>query len=565
MVVVWASHARTGSAATPCSCPSACQDLAPADVADSALLICPDAEQPLPASGLEALQQAAGDAVAPEMIGGTFALKVAPERLPILLRQLRTQVMDLERGEVIVEPIHRYDAAAPTPRPTPRDASFGQQWSLHNPAPLGECQEDADINALEAWGAFGPYELPGDETVVLGLVDQGFTFVPDVAPNLWLNFAEANGQLGSDDDGNTYFDDVYGIDARNGDGITGPGAVDSVHGSQVASIMAAVGDNTGVTKGNVAGVVWKSRVVVCATAFSTQELVTCLRYLVGLRDAGANVVAVNISGYGPGCSCCLEREIRRLRDRGVLVVTAAGNSGKDNDVDGSSACPTYPASHRVSNVISVAASTCADQRAAMSNVGRQTVHVAAPGKGVAAIDGKSLVASTNFGGTSAAAPHVTGLIALLKAKEPCLDWRALRNLVLAGGTKLDAFADDTISGRRIRAWDENGVGSMTCAGQIVRRRLFPLGTKTTAVAGGVVPLLFLSIECAASKSPVTVSVFHAGAPIPSETFTLQDDGVSPDEVAGDGEFAGAWKPTVAGTFTLKFGEAAGESLDVVVH
>ena len=55
---------------------------------------------------------------------------------------------------------------------------------------------------------------------------------------------------------------------------------------------------------------------------------------------------------------------------------------------------------------------------------------------------------------------------------------------------------------------------------------------------------------AAPVGPVT------GTSSAGETFTLRDDGLTPDEVAGDGIFTANWAPTRAFTF-IDFASAAG--------
>ncbi len=177
------------------------------------------------------------------------------------------------------------------------------------------------------------------------------------------------------------------------------------------------------------------------------------------------------------------------------------------------------------NIISVAATDHSDRLAWFSNFGSLKVHVEAPGENIT-----STLPSNSYGsysGTSmGAAPHVTGLAALLKAQNPGRDGKTIKNLILTGGDNAISYSKKTISNRRINAFQ-----SLSCQD----RPLLSVIQYPSPISTGVpVTLSALSINCGVQAGPVTATT--AGG----EVITLLDNGVTPDIEAGDGIFSGTW-------------------------
>jgi subtilisin family serine protease len=157
-------------------------------------------------------------------------------------------------------------------------------------------------------------------------------------------------------------------------------------------------------------------------------------------------VVTNNSWSGGGRSSTLATEIRRHFQAGILFVAAAGNNGSNTDVR-----PVFPAGYRTPNVISVAATDNNDGLASFSNFGVNTVDLGAPGVSVL-----STLRNNTYGfanGTSMAAPHVAGAIALLKAACPQLTPNELRNTILLTVDPIPSLAGKTATGGRLNVAD----------------------------------------------------------------------------------------------------------------
>lgn len=271
---------------------------------------------------------------------------------------------------------------------TPNDPRYGELWGL------------AQIGAPAAWD-----RTTGDRAMVVAVVDTGIDpNHPDLGPNLWINPREIAGN-GLDDDNNGYVDDVSGWDFYNND--SGP-ADDNGHGSHVSGTIGASGDDGQ----GVAGLNWRVQLMGLKVlgANGSGSLWSAAQAILYASKAGAKVV--NASFGCQGCNVSyMAQAIQTLGDGGGLFVAAAGNNGSNND-----GLPFYPACHTEGAVISVAATTPADALASFSNYGATCVDLAAPGTSIlSTIPGNRYAA---FDGTSMAAPHVTGALALFWSAHP---------------------------------------------------------------------------------------------------------------------------------------------------
>jgi len=282
-------------------------------------------------------------------------------------------------------------AGAATRNVTPNDRAFSAQWELADNAIMG---------ARTAWGT------STGAGVVVAVLDTGAQLDhPDLAGNLWTNPADGS----------------HGYDFVNHDNDPSD---DNGHGTSVAGIIAARGNN-GIGVTGVAPQTKLMIVKVLGADGSGDEGQVAAGVLYAVRN-GAKII--NLSMAGPQDDPTLEAALQTARDAGVLIVAAAGNNGADLDTT-----PAYPASAPLDNVIAVAST---DERGALagdSGFGRNSVAIAAPGEDIdsTATGGRYGVRS----GTSQAAAHVSGVLALELAAKPGATAQELRAALLAGARR----------------------------------------------------------------------------------------------------------------------------------
>ena len=299
----------------------------------------------------------------------------------------------------------------------PNDSDYNQLYGM----PLS--------NAPAAWDV-----RTDASSVVVAVVDTGVNYNhPDLVNNMWRNPGEIPSN-GIDDDNNGHVDDIYGADFINLDGDPND---DNSHGSHVAGTIAAEGNNSiGVT-----GVAWKAKIM-AIKSISNSNQGSFSAYIAGISYAienGAKVI--NASFGGTGYSFGLRNIIEVARENGVIMVCASGNGSSNVD-----ATPFYPASYLSSNVVAVNALRQAGEIHTSTNFGLKT-DLFAPGKDIRSTGlNSSYITKT---GTSMAAPHVSGAVALLIAQHPADSMGETINRLLNGALISNAYKGKAITGGRL--------------------------------------------------------------------------------------------------------------------
>ena len=153
-------------------------------------------------------------------------------------------------------------------------------------------------------------------------------------------------------------------------------------------------------------------------------------------------------GAGPGCDLSFQPDVQALRAAGIVPVFAAGNYGSGAS---SSVSPAnYPESLSVGAVSNSDAIYSASSQGPSTCGGRARVFpdLVAPGVGIRTTDRYGLYQSVS--GTSVAAPHVSGALALLLSADAGVPAGSQESALLSGAVDLGAVGpDDTFGAGRL--------------------------------------------------------------------------------------------------------------------
>jgi subtilisin family serine protease len=314
----------------------------------------------------------------------------------------------------------------------PSDPRYSEQWDLGVPTPTATNGGAANVSPVWATAT--------GSGAIVAVLDTGGIAHPDLIdaqPSGWGIDMVSDSWRANDGDGRDTNPTDPGDDCGSGS---------SWHGTHVAGTIAAQHNEIGV-----AGIAPDARLmhvrVLGKCGGSFDDVIDGIRWAAGLPTslggstwgsqglpANANPAdVINLSlGGGTPCFDTLQTAISEARAAGTIVVAAAGNS----NVDAATFAPA-----NCDDVITVGSVGKRGGRAWYSNYGA-TVEIAAPGgdtsrdSGILSTIGLGTTTLTGYGyanyqGTSMAAPHVAGVVALLVGKHPYMPASAVETALFA--------------------------------------------------------------------------------------------------------------------------------------
>jgi len=299
-------------------------------------------------------------------------------------KNLRVAKIKLQQGGDLMTAVQAYQAdpnvehAQPNyiyyASSIPNDARYSQLWGMkntgqtisnpsyptNNPGIAGN-----DIDAELAWD-----QITDCRSAVVAVLDTGINYThTDLTGNMW--------------DGSGSGFPNHGWDFVDNDNDPMPTVGDEDHGTHVAGTIGAIGNNSL----GVAGVCWQASIMsvrICGpSGCPTSDIIQGIEFA---SDNGVKVINMSLGGEGP-FDALFSDAITYARDRGVVIVVAAGNGGPDdvsddNDGfggDGNASTFYYPCNFTQANLICVAALDQSYALASFSNYGVTSVDVGAPG------------------------------------------------------------------------------------------------------------------------------------------------------------------------------------------
>ncbi|MBV1777261.1 S8 family serine peptidase [Burkholderiaceae bacterium DAT-1] len=359
---------------------------------------------------------------------------------PVSIREMKTlasKLVQMDRSIEYAEPDYMRHITY-----TPSDPMYtdGTQWDMKDSA-----SQPGGLNLPAAW------DISTGKNTVIAVIDTGYRPHPDLTPNLTPAIDNVAGHYG--------YNFITSADIANAGAVSGsvrgPDGIDlgdygcnggssSWHGTHVSGIVAAAGNAAGII-----GVAFNAKVLPLRAlgkcGGTSSDIADAIVWAAGgsawvdrakatkIPDNPNKANVINMSlGSAGACTHTEAEAIKFALSQGSVVVVSAGNDGMDSKAFSPANCP---------GVIAVGSTDNTGGRAGYTNYGA-TVAVAAPGGGGGTLGtitstlpsgDNAKPDDTTYGtmvGTSQAAPHVSGVAALMLSVNPKLTPAQVRNILI---------------------------------------------------------------------------------------------------------------------------------------
>jgi subtilisin family serine protease len=328
------------------------------------------------------------------------------------------------RYEMTKAPARPTDLSAWNPKPVmTNDPSYTELWAILN---FGQKLQQTGVKKMDSSIGQAWNYTANIKKVYVGVMDTGVDYKhKDLAANIWTTKNPA----GKIFHGYNALAEKYDVED------------DSFfyHGTHVAGTIAAIPNN----KIGIAGIAWNA-IIVPVKIFSGDSSTDSAAVLKGLNwfYQHPEVKVINHSWVGAGESKLVKEAFKKLDDAGVINVFGAGNSSTNIDQ-----VPVYPGAFNLKHGIIVAAHDSRGKKPEFSNYGKNNVDIAAPGVDILSLSGGSKYRS--LFGTSMAAPHVTGSVAVLLGLFPDLTPEQIKNKIIEGGALTPGLEETSRNAKRL--------------------------------------------------------------------------------------------------------------------
>ncbi|MGL3149656.1 S8 family serine peptidase [Microbacterium sp. A82] len=327
-------------------------------------------------------------------------------KLPTMLRN--TVAFAAVAASVLLIGAAATPTSTPAPSPSPSPTS--------TPPPIPDDPTDP-VRATEYWldgaGIREAWHTTRGKGVTIAIIDTGIGKVPGVFGDAVIDGIDVSG-------------------SGTPDGRTPVGAIDSNHGTLVASVAAGRGkaDGTGMI-----GVAPEANLLSISVGFGaaaavpfSEQIATGIRWAV---DHGADIINMSLTTNTLDWDESWDEAFLYAYEHDVVVVVAAGNRASGTGVVGAPA--TIPG---VLTVGGVDQTGTASVEASTQGI---TIGISAPSEGLIGILADGTL--TPWRGTSGAAPIVAGAAALVRAAHPELDAANVINRIIKTAIKVDEIEE----------------------------------------------------------------------------------------------------------------------------